>query len=420
MGTGEGARGLEGGRKQGLCRAWARRKPTSKAKELESEVAAKAEGKSTWINPPVGTTGRGGTEAAGRECFGDGGGPYRPDESWFRELEARVWKAGGSAQSGDAELEQLKKLLYVPHVEGNPFPMRPSTLETDMPQMFDLYNAKTYDALSRHADSSMRYERLVLAPAISHMHGAIAYSEVTLDWCQDEKDPPTLEDLGPRIYAAYDTLRGIFSLLSNRYTILQLRASMESDTTSHGGAEALQAKLAFIEEKVRMRPAAPARAATVHGLGEAPKTRPNLPIGEVLDAFHPSGRPTERAHPAGRVRSTRGAWRPAGENSEAMQWISKGAKMRSVDTAPLPFDHGMSLGDATPPQLEGMAAENRAVSQNGRMGTSEEGTTRIPSVPVGEAGDEQVASSDGLPLVERALRQVPLQNEDSEEAASAR
>eukprot|EP00854_Cymbomonas_tetramitiformis_P008530 gene8530-biopygen8654 len=32
--------------------------------------------------------------------------------------------------------------------------------------------------------------------------------------------------------------------------MLQLRASMESDATSHGGAEALRAKLAFIEEKV--------------------------------------------------------------------------------------------------------------------------------------------------------------------------
>ncbi|KAK3259528.1 hypothetical protein CYMTET_31477 [Cymbomonas tetramitiformis] len=32
--------------------------------------------------------------------------------------------------------------------------------------------------------------------------------------------------------------------------MLQLKVSMESDTTSHGGAEALLAKLAFVEEKV--------------------------------------------------------------------------------------------------------------------------------------------------------------------------
>ncbi|KAK3233422.1 hypothetical protein CYMTET_56283 [Cymbomonas tetramitiformis] len=88
-----------------------------------------------------------------------------------------ISQAGGSAQSGDAELEALKKLPYVPHVEGNPFPVRPATLETDMPQMYDLYNDKTYDALSKCTNSSMRYEQLVLAPALSYMHDAIAFSD---------------------------------------------------------------------------------------------------------------------------------------------------------------------------------------------------------------------------------------------------
>ncbi|KAK3282207.1 hypothetical protein CYMTET_10045 [Cymbomonas tetramitiformis] len=99
-----------------------------------------------------------------------------------------VSQAGGSAQSGDAELEALKKLPYVPHVEGNPFPARPATLETDMPQMYDLYIDKTYDALSKRTNSSMRYEHLVLAPALSYMYDAIAFSETTLDCCPDDKD----------------------------------------------------------------------------------------------------------------------------------------------------------------------------------------------------------------------------------------
>ncbi|KAK3273537.1 hypothetical protein CYMTET_18227 [Cymbomonas tetramitiformis] len=73
-----------------------------------------------------------------------------------------VSQAGGSAQSGDAELESLKKLPYVPHVEGNPFPTRPATLETDMPHMYNLYNDKTYDALSKRTNSSMHYEQLCL------------------------------------------------------------------------------------------------------------------------------------------------------------------------------------------------------------------------------------------------------------------
>ncbi|KAK3277242.1 hypothetical protein CYMTET_14740 [Cymbomonas tetramitiformis] len=55
-----------------------------------------------------------------------------------------------------------------------------------MPQMFDLCNDETYDALSKRTTSSMRYEHLVLAPALSYMHDAIVYSESTMDWLEDE------------------------------------------------------------------------------------------------------------------------------------------------------------------------------------------------------------------------------------------
>ncbi|KAK3239860.1 hypothetical protein CYMTET_50237 [Cymbomonas tetramitiformis] len=56
-----------------------------------------------------------------------------------------VTQMAASAQSGDAKLEALRKLPYVPHVAGNPFSTWPSTLESDMPQMYDLYNDKTYE-----------------------------------------------------------------------------------------------------------------------------------------------------------------------------------------------------------------------------------------------------------------------------------
>jgi len=164
--------------------------------------------------------------------------------------EKAVAQMTATAQSGDAELEALRKLPYVPYVAGNPFPPRPSTLESDMPQMYDLYNDKTYDALSKRTNSSMRYEQLVLAPSLSYLHDAVAHSESTLDWIEDPTDPPNLEDLAERIFAAHNTVKGVFALLSNRYTMIQLRAGMESDATIHGGADALRAKLAFIEEKV--------------------------------------------------------------------------------------------------------------------------------------------------------------------------
>ncbi|KAK3251689.1 hypothetical protein CYMTET_38976 [Cymbomonas tetramitiformis] len=85
------------------------------------------------------------------------------------------------------------------------------------------------------------------------MHDAIAYCESTMDWLEDEKDPPTMQELGKRIYTAHNTFKAVVALLSNQYTIIQLEASMESDATVHGDTEALRAKVAFMEEKVYAR-----------------------------------------------------------------------------------------------------------------------------------------------------------------------
>ncbi|KAK3255451.1 hypothetical protein CYMTET_35363 [Cymbomonas tetramitiformis] len=71
-----------------------------------------------------------------------------------------------------------------------------------------------------------------------------------MDWLQNEKEPPTFEDVGERVFTAHNTFKGAFALLSNHYTMIQLRASTESDATAHGGADALRAKLALIEEEV--------------------------------------------------------------------------------------------------------------------------------------------------------------------------
>eukprot|EP00854_Cymbomonas_tetramitiformis_P014170 gene14170-biopygen14608 len=72
----------------------------------------------------------------------------------------------------------------------------------------------------------------------------------TMDWLMDEKERPTFEEVGERVYTAHITFKGVFALLSDWYTMIQLKASMESDVSVHGGADALRAKLASIEEKV--------------------------------------------------------------------------------------------------------------------------------------------------------------------------
>ncbi|KAK3276674.1 hypothetical protein CYMTET_15272 [Cymbomonas tetramitiformis] len=217
---------------------------------------------------------------------------------------------GGSAQSGDAELEALKKLPYVPHVEGNPFPARPATLETDMPQMYDLYNDKTYDALSKRTNSSMRYEQLVLAPALSYMHDAIAFSELAF--------------IEEKVYAGSD------GLVSDSVLTKWLK---EFDTTKAKAVMNTHAKASAKVSTFRDRQGGKGKGAAGGG--------------------------------AGKGEGGRGSGKGAGANSEVMQWISKGARMRWVDKAPLPFDHGVSLGDATPPQLEWMAAETERCLKTG-------------------------------------------------------
>ncbi|KAK3287371.1 hypothetical protein CYMTET_5118 [Cymbomonas tetramitiformis] len=329
-------------------------------------------------------------------------------------------QAGGSAQSGDAELEALKTLPY----------------------MYDLYNDKTYDALSKRTNSSMRYEQLVLAPALSYMHDAIAFSEVTLDWCQDEKDPPTVEELSERVFAAHNTFKGVFSLLNNRYTMLQLRASMESDATSHGEGEALRAKLAFIEEKVYAgSDGLVSDSVLTKWLKEFDTTKAKAVMNTHAEANTKVSTVRDRQGVKGKGAAGGGTGK--GEGGRGSGKGGKGAEQKggmarswrefrghAVDQqrgkdalgrqGAFAFRSRSVVGRRQPSAAGVDGRRDRAVSQDGRKGTSEEATTCIPSVPGAEAGDEQVASSDGLPLVELALRQVALQDGDAQEAATAR
>ncbi|KAK3248584.1 hypothetical protein CYMTET_41952 [Cymbomonas tetramitiformis] len=72
--------------------------------------------------------------------------------------------------------------------------------------------------------------------------------------------------------------------------------------------------------------------------------------GTVLSGANASGRRAEASHyPAG-SEEAQGAWRVAGANSEIIEWIAHGTKMRWLRAPPPQFDHGVSLLDATPLQ----------------------------------------------------------------------
>eukprot|EP00854_Cymbomonas_tetramitiformis_P034355 gene34355-biopygen26797 len=64
------------------------------------------------------------------------------------------------------------------------------------------------------------------------MHDAIAYSESTMDLLEDS-EPPSVEELGERIYTAHNMFKGVFVLPTSHYTVIQLRAGMECSTTVH-------------------------------------------------------------------------------------------------------------------------------------------------------------------------------------------
>eukprot|EP00854_Cymbomonas_tetramitiformis_P008531 gene8531-biopygen8655 len=107
------------------------------------------------------------------------------------ELEAKITTKAGSKDSDSATktaeqlLEKRKKLDHVPEASVNPFPARPATLTTRMPQLYDLHGNKTYDALNKKSNSSMRYECLVLGPALSYLHDVVAECNETLDESED-------------------------------------------------------------------------------------------------------------------------------------------------------------------------------------------------------------------------------------------
>ncbi|KAK3274853.1 hypothetical protein CYMTET_16992 [Cymbomonas tetramitiformis] len=113
-----------------------------------------------------------------------------------------------TTSTGDAELEKLRCLPYCPFLsrQGIPFPRVRTLFYLDaMPKLFDLYGDKTHAALCKKSNSSMKYEQMILGPALAYFHDAIVYEESTVDLLQNLPTPeytPFLDELWNRtIYA---------------------------------------------------------------------------------------------------------------------------------------------------------------------------------------------------------------------------
>eukprot|EP00854_Cymbomonas_tetramitiformis_P005710 gene5710-biopygen5729 len=110
-----------------------------------------------------------------------------------------------------------------------------------MPKLFDLYGDKTHAALSKKSNSSMKYEQMVLGPALAYFHDAIVYEEATVDLLQNVPEAeytPLLEDLWNRVLRGHNTKKGVYGLLCNRYTMIGYKAMLEGGNEAHGGADA--------------------------------------------------------------------------------------------------------------------------------------------------------------------------------------
>ncbi|KAK3240061.1 hypothetical protein CYMTET_50067 [Cymbomonas tetramitiformis] len=96
----------------------------------------------------------------------------------------------------------------------------------------------------------MKYECLVLAPALSYLHDVVYECNETLD-VNEGCDLSGSEWL-KRFHAVTNSVHGVYALLCNRWTMLELCGQLEREpgSSQRGGSDALRAKLQFVEDRV--------------------------------------------------------------------------------------------------------------------------------------------------------------------------
>eukprot|EP00854_Cymbomonas_tetramitiformis_P034069 gene34069-biopygen9771 len=96
----------------------------------------------------------------------------------------------------------------------------------------------------------MKYACLVLAASVSYLHDVVCECNETLDAVED--GDVSYEELQKRFHAVTNSVHGVYALLCNRRTMLELRGQLEQEpgSSQRGSAEALRAKLQFVEDRV--------------------------------------------------------------------------------------------------------------------------------------------------------------------------
>ncbi|KAK3285131.1 hypothetical protein CYMTET_7247 [Cymbomonas tetramitiformis] len=103
-----------------------------------------------------------------------------------------------------------------------------------MPKLFDIYGDKTHAALSKKSKSSMKYEQMMLGPALAYFHDAIVYEKATVDLLQNVPEAeytPLLAELWNRMLQGHNTKKGVYEMLCNCYTMIGYAGRCSKATT---------------------------------------------------------------------------------------------------------------------------------------------------------------------------------------------
>ncbi|KAK3283385.1 hypothetical protein CYMTET_8913, partial [Cymbomonas tetramitiformis] len=304
--------------------------------------------------------------------------------------------------------------------------------------MFPPYGDNTYDALQKKTASSMKYEYCMLAPALSFLHDAITHVKESVDGLRGEYF--SAEDLLERQERLENTLNGVYSLLCNRYTVLQLRARIDVEGAATSKTDSLRAK--FVEDCVYQR----TEALVIDDLLK--EYIDEFDRGKIKARMYASMKPaacSETGYEGGRggdrgpgryedAKGEKGGASGKGNkgSEEEERGMARGGRQlggppvdlsRSEDeVAARTSSTGQPRCFAPRPDsciLDMAGQGDRALCEEWSMGTSDMEDTRFLSVLGEEAGREQVEAGPGFQVAEQFLCEVTGEDVDVEEALPA-
>eukprot|EP00854_Cymbomonas_tetramitiformis_P009401 gene9400-biopygen9588 len=230
-----------------------------------------------------------------------------PAGPWRKGALRELWEGARARNRGNSECEQMRsreveeglevaEVAEVAEREGSPWGWR----------AFDNLGS----AASSHSKETDRSEDGVMAPEEYH-----SLHEVT------------------------NSVHGVYSILCNRWTMLELRGQLEQEPgSSHrGGADALRAKLQFVEDRVY-------------------QAADGVVADEVLQQWlNDFDRSRRKAMLSTTAKSAATVDARSGKDYERLRW-RRGP--------PPPSDHGVSLKDATPQQQKWLDVEKERLLAN--------------------------------------------------------